>query len=242
MNRGRPGRAQTTLPAVAVALVLLTVVTALGLGIADSAIAGADRAPDERRVAAAVAAQLVAADGPLAERASVLSGPRVDGFDGATLQSEIGAADQYTVSVRLDGRVIATTGDAGGGPSNARATGSAPRAPDRTAMDRLVLVERTKSASVEPESPTVTLPRRATSATLTFSPTNGSAVRTVRVNERVRLHNDSGLHGTTEIELTPYETTRLRFQTAGAISEGSIRVSYETPRTRKATLAVTVNG
>ncbi|WP_262175412.1 DUF7263 family protein [Haloarcula laminariae] len=218
-------RAQTTLPAVAVALVLLTLVTALGLGLADSAIAGAERTPNERRVATATADRLVAADGPVAQRANVLNGSRVDAFDGAALHEAAPATESYAVAVRLGGDSVATTGEAAGG----------------TTIHRLVLVARTETRTVEPESRRVTLPRRATGATVTFSPGNGTAVRTMRVNGQVRLHNDSGLRGTFEIGLTPYRTTRIALQTPGRLRSGAVEIAYETPRTTKTTLSVTVD-
>ena len=218
-------RAQTTLPAVAVALVLLTLVTALGLGLANSAIASAERTPDERRVATATAARLVAADGPVAERANVLNGSRVDIFDGQALRNEMPAVTGYAVEVSLNSDVVATTGDATGG----------------TTVRRLVLIVRTDTRTIKPESRQVTLPRRATSATITFSPNDTAAVRTVRVNEQVRLHNDSGLRGTYEVGLTPYRTTQIEFQTPGRVERDTVEISYKTPRTTKRTLSVTVD-
>ena len=234
-------RAQTTLPAVGVALVLLTLVTALALGVADSAIAGADRTPDERRVAASTAAHLVSADGPLTDRANVLSGTRVAAFDGARLLDTTPATADYDVVVRLDGAPIAATGDDGRAPPATASRVSAGPTDGGTTIRRLVLVARTDTRTVEPERRRVTLPRRATNATVTFTPDNGTAVRTLRVNGRVRLHNESGLRGTHELRLTPYETATFGFQTVGNVSKGSVQVRYETPRTTKATLAVTVD-
>ncbi|MDS0280964.1 DUF7263 family protein [Haloarcula onubensis] len=225
MSSAEPTRGQTTLPAVAAALVLLTLVTALGLGLADSAIAGAERTPDERRVAAATAERLVAADGPLAARANVLNGSRVDAFDGATLRSETPATASYAVDVGLGGETLASTGDAAAG----------------TTIRRLVLVERTDTRRIDPESRRLTLPRRATSASVTFTPGGGAAVRTMRVNEQIRLHNDSGLRGTFAVDLTPYRTTRIQFQTPGQVASGDVTITYETPRTTKTTLSVTVD-
>jgi len=218
-------RAQTTLPAVAVALVLLTLVTALALGLADSAIASVERTPDERRVAAATADRLVAADGPVADRANVLNGSRVDAFDGATLRNRTPTTAGYAVEVRLGGDAVATAGDVTRG----------------TTIRRLVLVEQTDTRTVDPESRQVTLPRRATSATVTFSPGGGAAVRTMRVNDQVRLHDDSGLRGAYEVDLTPYRTTRIEFQTPGQIGSDAVAITYETPRTTKTTLSVTVD-
>ena len=205
------------------ALVLLTAVTALGLAMADAAITGADRTPDERRVAAATAAHLVAPDGPLAERANVLNESAVAAFDGAGLRSltQSGTA----VAVRLDGRTVAATGE----PA------------DGTTIRRLVLVERPEAESLELNGTDVTLPRRADDVTVTLTPSVDTNVTTVRANDRVVLHNDSGLSGSFEIRVPRYETTVLRFQTAGRLGDGDVRVSYDAPRATKATLAVTVD-
>lgn len=226
------GRGQTTLPAVGVALVLLTLVTVLALGLTDSAITGADRTPDERRVAASTAAHLVSADGPLTDRANVLSGARVAAFDGDRLLNTTPATGDYDVVVRLDDTTIAATG-ASHVPAGPTGGG--------TTIRRLVLVARTDTRIVEPGSRRVTLPRRATNATVTFTPDNGTPVRTLRVNGRVRLHNDSGLRGAHELRLTAYETATLGFQTVGNVSKGSVQVRYETARTTKTTLAVTAD-
>ncbi|MBV0923880.1 hypothetical protein KTS45_06655 [Halomicroarcula limicola] len=219
-------RAQSTLPAVAVALVLLTVVTALGLGMADAAIAGADRTPDERRTAAATAALLVDADGPLADRANVLNRSRVAAFDEAALRAAVPPAREYAVSVELAGESLARSGDPVGG----------------TTIRRLVLVERSGRETLSPDGSTVTLPRRTDGATVTIAPTGGATVRTVRAGDRVLLHNDSGLRGTFAVELVPYEPTRLRFETVGALSDGDVTVTYDAPQATKATLVVTVDG
>lgn len=216
-------RGQTTLPAVAIALVVLTAVTTMSIAMADSAISRADRTPEERRVAAAVADRLVAADGPLAERANVLNDSQVAAFDRSELETAAPAVTDHDVEVRLDDEVIATSGDPDGG----------------TTMRRLVLRSQTTSGTLDPDGRHVTVPRRATAATITLSPASG--VRTVRANDRVVLHNDGGLDGTFEVSLSRYETTTLRFQTAGRLSEDAVSIDYEAPQTTKATLSVTVD-
>lgn len=218
-------RAQTTLPAVAVALVILTVVTGIGLSMADAAITGADRTPNERRVAAATAAQLVSPDGPLAARANVLNSAKVSAFDAAALTAVTPAASEYDFEVRVGADTIAASGDPSGG---------------RT-MRRLVVVEERNGETLTPEGTRVTLPRRADSATITLTPPEGTTVWTVRAGNRVVLHNESGLRGTFDVTLGRYETTELRFQTAGTLSDGDIEIAYDAPRTRKTTLAVTVD-
>jgi len=218
-------RGQTTLPAVAIALVLLTAVTTVAVAMADSAITRADRTPEERRVAAAIADRLVAADGPLGERANVLNSSRVAAFDGSRLESVAPAAADRAVDVRLDGERIASSGD-----------------PDRgTTIRRIVLRNRASGGTLEPDGRRVTVPRRATATTITITPSDGTTVWTVRANDRVVLHNDSGLRGTFEVSLSRYETTTLQFQTAGSLSGDDVAIDYQVPRTTKATLSVTVD-
>lgn len=219
------GRAQTTLPAVGLALVLLTAVTALSVAMADSAITGADRTPDERRAAAATADRLVATDGPLGDRTNVLNESQTAAFSGAKLRQIAPPAGEYAVEVTLDSERIASSGDPVGG----------------TTIRRLVLLERPRAETLVPDGSTATIPRRADAATVTLSPPTGTTIRTVRANDRVVLHNASGLNGTFEIALVPGETTQLRFQTVGAVPSGAIRIVYDAPRTTKATLAVTVD-
>jgi len=219
-------RAQTTLPALGVALVLLTAVTGLALAMGDAAISDADRTPDERRTAAAVADALVAAGSPVSARENVLDRSRLNSFDGAALTATAPPADEHATRVTLDGAVVASDGAVDGG----------------TTIRRLVLVETMTRETVEPSETSVTLPRRTPQATIRLDPPNGSAVWTVTAGDRVVLHDDSGLHGTFTVALDPHETTQLRFQSAGGFTKGNITVSYDAPRTTKATLAVTVDG
>ena len=221
-------RAQTSLPALGIALVLLTVVTGLGVAMADTAIAGADRAPDERRVAAAIADRLVAADGPLAARSNVLNKSRVDGFDRSALKRSAPPASEYAVSVELADEEIASSGTVHSG----------------TRISRLVVVESLETRTLTPDLATtaaVTLPRRSAQATVTIDPPAGTTVWTVRANDRVVLHNRSGLNGSYEIPLVPYETTELRFQRAGRLEPGNVTIGYDAPRSTKEILVVTVD-
>ena len=221
-------RAQTSLPALGIALVLLTVVTGLGVAMADTAIAGADRAPDERRVAAAIADRLVAADGPLAARSNVLNKSRVDGFDRSALKRSAPQASEYAVSVELADEEIASSGTVHSG----------------TRISRLVVVESLETRTLTPDLATtaaVTLPRRSAQATVTIDPPAGTTVWTVRANDRVVLHNRSGLNGSYEVPLVPYETTELRFQRAGRLEAGNVTIGYDAPRSTKETLVVTVD-
>lgn len=222
------GRAQTSLPSLAVALVLLTVVTGLALTIADGTLTRHDRSPNEQRLAAATAERLVATEGPLAARANVLNATRIGAFDRSRLVRTVPPARNATVTVSLNGSRLASTGTPDGG----------------TTVRRLVLVERRTTRTVTPNvtgAGAVTLPRRTDTATITISPPPGTEIWTVRAQNRVVLHNRSGLAGTFTVSLIPYETTTLRFEGAGAVPTGSVTVTYAPPRTTKATVAVTVD-
>lgn len=222
-------RAQTGLPALAVALLVVTMVTGIGLAMADSAIAGADREPGERRVAVSLAEGLVGPESPLTERANVLNESRLSSVDGGTLRSTFPVTDGTPVSVELDGRQIAATGQIERG----------------TTIRRLVVVEERRSKTLTPAlgwQRRVTLPRRGYQATLTLSPPPGTNVTTVRANDRVVLHEDGGLAGTYDIPLSRFETTTLRFSASGPLPPGSVRIEYDAIGTRKATLAVTADG
>jgi hypothetical protein len=216
-------RAQTTLPATAVALVILTTVTGIGIAMADSAITSAERTPSERHIATATATQLVSPDGPLAVRPNVVNHSNIEQFDGEALRAISPAVAEHDVRVTLDGEEIAVDGDPNGG----------------TTIYRLVRVQQRETRTIEPDETSVTLPRRATGATLTI--TGGTTVWTVRANERVVLHNSSGLRGTFEIDIPEYTTTELRLQTAGSVNNGSVSIDYDTAQTTKGRLAVIVD-
>ncbi|WP_324756640.1 DUF7263 family protein [Haloarcula sp. GH36] len=228
LDRPAAERAQTALPSLAVALVLLTVVTGLALAVADGTLARHDRTADERRLAVTTADRLVSPAGPLAARANVLNATRVSTFDREQLVRTVPPARNTTVAVSLNGSRLASTGTTSGG----------------TTVRRIVLVERRETRTVTPNvtgSGSVTLPRRTDSATITVSTPPGTELWTVRADERVVLHNRSGLNGTFTVSLVPYETTELRFEGAGVVPAGSVTVKYAPPRTTKATLVVTVD-
>lgn len=222
------GRGQTTLPALAVALVVLTAVTGLALLAAETAIGAADRTPKERHAAASVADRLVTTGGPLAVRANVLNRSRVDAFDQSDLRGVVRPVGSRAISVTLDGETLARTGDSSGG----------------TTVERIVLVEHDQTRRINTDlgdGRRVTLPRRTGSATIEMDVPNGTAVWTVRAGDRVLLHNTSGLNGSFDVSLVRTRTTTLVFRGAGDLSRADVTVAYDAPRTRKATLAVSVD-
>lgn len=223
------GRGQTSLPALAVALLVLTVVAGLGLAMADGAITGAEDGAGQYHAALALSDRLVAPDGPASARPNVLDATAVDGLNASDLRATAPSIAERDVRVTLGGRVIARRGEPTGG----------------TTIRRLVLLERHQDRTLRPAvapGGTVTVPRRVARATVTLDPPDGVTVWTVRADGRVVLRNQSGLDGTFVIRLSPRETTSLRFESSRRLPGGSVTVRYDAVETTKATLAVTVDG
>lgn len=223
-------RGQANLPALSVALLVLTTTLTAGLVIADGAFASADRDATERQAAVAVSDRLVSADGPIATRNNVLDHDRVGSFGASDLRDRYPGLDGYDVEIRLDDDLVVATDDAVSGPS----------------LERIVLVERAQSVTQTPpltgaDAHSVTLPRRTEMVGLRIDPPDGTTVTTVRVNGRVVLHDDSGLDGEYKIETARYETATVALDATGPLPEGSVEVTYYPTRTSKALLEVTVD-
>ncbi len=222
-------RGQMNLPALAVALLILTMVTGLSIGIADRAFAGADRNPTKRLIAVTTSEQLVSVDSPLTLRANVLNGTTVATLNVSQMETLFPALADHDVRIRLGDTVIAQRGTPSGG----------------TTIRRIVLVENrsavTRTPPLSTGNPQFTLPRRTPNATLVVHPPDGTTVSIVRANGRVVLRNESGLDGTFHVSLSRFETTRFTFETSGALPSGSVRVTYYPAETRKTILAVTVD-
>jgi hypothetical protein len=222
-----PGdRAQTNLVVLAVALVLVTTVAGVSLAVADGALAGADRAPLDRRAAVSVADRLVASDAPVTTRGNVLNRSAALSLSAAEVDRLAPSARGRPLRVRLDDRTLVDRGDPTEGVT----------------MRRVVLVsnrttERRTVALGDSEG--VTLPRRTPRVTLTIAPDATTTVETVRANGRVVLHNSSGLAGEYTVTTSRFETTRFTF-VAGEDPGGSVTVGYYPARTTKAVLEVTV--
>lgn len=210
-------RGQANLPALAVALLVVTTTAGVSVALADAAFQGADRDATARATADATAERIVAADSPVAERRNVLAERRLER---AALEAVV--PDGVDVRVVLAGAVRYERGDPTGGPT----------------VRRLVLVAERQSVTVTPplRYNEVTLPRRSPNATISIS--EGAQVETVRANDRVVLHDPDGVVGDHEVELSRYETTTLEFD--GDPDEGDVEVTYHPRRTTKAHLEVTV--
>lgn len=222
-------RGQANLLALAAALVVVTAVTGVAVGVADDAFGDAQREVDDRRVAGAVADRLVSGDGPLAVRENVLNGSAVDRVDAARLREQVPALADRDLRVRLDDRTLARAGDPSGGAT----------------VRRIVLVQRRSAQTVSPPlrnvtDPTVALPRRTPRVDLAIDSPSGTTVRTVRANGRVVLHDPGGLDGEYTVRVSRYETTRLTVEATDPLPDGTLAVTYYPARTSKALLEVTV--
>lgn len=228
-RHGSKGRAQMNLPALAVALLILTMVTGLSVGIADRALLGADRNPTTRRAAVATSERLVSADSPLTIRSNVVNATTLDGFDASRLTEWFPVVGERDVRIRLGGTVVVERGSPTGGVT----------------IRRIVLVENRSAVTLTPplstSDPQFTLPRRTPNATLAVHPPDGTSVSVVRANGRVVLRNASGIDGRFHVPLSRFETTRFSFETDGGLPTGSVNVTYHPAKTRKAVLAVTID-
>lgn len=220
-------RGQTHLPALAIALLVLTTVAGLGIALGEGAFATADREPAERRVAAALSERLVSAEGPLTRRANVLNRSAVEDLTAERLRSRYPVVGDRAVRVRLDQRTLVASGSPDGG----------------TTIRRIVLVSERQPRQYEPAfagTNATTLPRRTEAVRFRLDPPRRTAIETVRANGRVVLRNVTGLRGRFAVATSRFETTRLTFESNRSLSAGDVRVTYVPERTRKATLEVTI--
>lgn len=213
----REPRAQANIPALAVALLLLTTVTGVAVTLADGALADGQREATERATAVGLAERLVAADALLTRRANVLNATALAALDGERLEARY--PTKGDVRVRVDGEPVASVGEPQAG----------------TTVRRTVLVATEQSTSRTMGGDETTLPRRTDRVRLRI-PANAS-VTTVRANGRVVLHDDDGLSGTYTVPVSRFETTTVRHD-----GERGVTVTSYPTRTRKATLEVTVDG
>lgn len=218
-------RAQANLPALAVALLVVTTGAVLAFTLADGAFAGAERDAAERRSAVALAERLVAPGSPLTDRANVINRTAARGFDAAALAA-LSGVDDHAVRVRLADRTLAARGTPVGGVT----------------VRRVVLVGNRTAVSYRPRlrDDRIALPRRTSRVRLRLDPPPSTRIRIVRANGRIVLHDPSGLDGRFGVRVSRFETTTLRFEATGPLPAGSVTVTYYPARTTKALLEVTV--
>lgn len=222
-------RGQTELPALAIAFLLLTGALTLGITTATTAFDTADREALERHHAERISDDLVASSSPITARANVITESSLGALNDSSTGEQFAPSDDVAFRVQLDSETVARHGEV---------------SDQATTIERIVLVENRTSNRLTPPlngGRSVTLPRRTFGTTVRITPPNGTTVRRVYANDRVVLSNASGLHGNFDLSLSTMETTKLFFEAAGPLPEGSIEIRYDRSETRKATMAVTVD-
>jgi len=222
-------RAQTSLPALGLAFLVLTAVTVLGVVVADGAALSADRSSLDEHAAVALSDRLVSASAPVTVRANVLNATAIAGLNDTALRTRYGLATDADAKITLEGKTVVRTG-------------SVENHPD---IERLVVVRERHSRTITPAfvaGNEVTLPRRTAKVRLNVRPPANTTVRTVRADDRIILHNDSGLRGTYTASLSRRRTVRLSFDATDRLSTGDVTITYYPVETRKARLGVTVDG
>ncbi|MFC6987940.1 hypothetical protein ACFQJD_03000 [Haloplanus sp. GCM10025708] len=222
-------RAQANLFALVVALVLLTTVTTLGVAVADGALAGADRSPAERHAAAAVADRLVVADAPWTAEANVVNGSSVERLTAADVDRLAPAAEGRPLRIALDDETVVQRRTPVSGVTVRRGVLVATWTP----VNRTVNVSRSR---------TVRLPRGVERVRLRIDAGADATVKSVRANDRVVLHAQRGVVGTTTVSLSATGPTTLRLVTATQNSSGTVALAYRRRETTARTLTVTVDG
>ncbi len=221
-------RAQTELPALAVAFVLLTGTVVAGVVLANSALTAAERPALEEQTATSLSERLVSTDGPHTTRENVLSKEKLAELNETVLRDVYNLPGDTEVTISVDDETVVET--------------TALETP--TTVERIVLVERRTQETIRPNfdsSRTATLPRRTSNSTLSIDPPQGTTVERVLANDRVVLANESGLYGTFDVSLSPFETTTLRFESTGILDGDSVEILYEPSQTVKTTLRVSVD-
>ena len=221
---------------------LVTSVLGASVAIAESSLVGATEArdPADRRAASTLAARLVA-DAPASyppgviENRTELTAERVNALAPMVANG--------SVRVELDGRTLFERGDPDGGVTVRRGV--------------LVGTARNRTAAVDlAADDAVTLPDRTGTLSLDLDPGPNTTIHTVRVNNRIVLHNDTGLSGEATVRTSVRRTTELAVETSvNATSTnsttpspstpvgpgGRVEVSYTTVDGEPATLVVTVD-
>lgn len=219
-------RAQTSLPALGIALVLLVTTSLFAVTVAAEQLETSRSGTLERQDAMGVADALIGADSEATVRANVLGRAALHSLSTATLEARYGLDPHAGVRIQLGTETVVRRGAVEGGAT----------------IERIVLIEDRSRRTIVPtfrQSRQVTLPRRTPNVTLRVRPDNAT-VETVRVNGRIVLDNPTGLRGRFEVPTSRFETATIEFDGSGRLASGDVRVIYWPARTRKARLHVTI--
>lgn len=225
-------RAQATLLATAVAVILLVGATALGVALADGALRDADRQPLERRAAATLTDRLTTANAT-SHRDGVLRRDRVRNLTAADLERLAPPVVGRDVRVRIGDTTVVTSPGAAGGATVRRAVRVGRERDGRRRLDLGAGRNLTVPAGVERVRIHVTTGENTT-------------VPTVRADGRPVLHADDGVEGDATVDVARHDPTRLRFDAKTATGNGTVRgrarVTYVRVDAEPVVLEVTVDG
>lgn len=227
-NDGNGERGQANLVAVAVALVLLTSVLGASLAVAESVLVGAvaERDSADRHAASTLAARFVD-DAPASYPRNVVPNRSLTAASVASLTPVV---ENASVRVELGDRTLFDRGDPSGGATVHRGV--------------LVATPRSRAATVDlATNDTLGLSHRTDRVTLVVDSGPNTTVHTVRVDDRIVLHNETGLSGEATVTTSRRRQTELTFETetTDPTANGSVEVSYTSLAVRPATLTVTVD-
>ncbi|AUV80852.1 hypothetical protein C2R22_03565 [Salinigranum rubrum] len=224
---GGEGRGQANLVAVAVALVLLTSVLGASLAVAESVLVGAttERDPADRHAASTLAARFVD-DAPASYPQNVVPNRSLTAGSVVSLAPVV---ENATVRVELGERTLFERGDPSGGATVHRGV--------------LVATPQSRTATVDlATNDTLTLSHRTDRVELVVDPEANTTVRTVRVNDRIVLHNETGVSGEASVATSRFRETELTFEAENqTTANGTVEVSYTSLAVEPTTLVVTVD-
>lgn len=240
MSTSATHRGQANLLAVAVALVLLTSVLGASLAVAESVLVGAtaERDAADRHAASTLAARFVT-DAPASYPPNVVPNRSVTV---ASVESLAPVVEDASWRIELGGRTLHEQGDPSGGATVYRSI--------------MVATPQNRTTTVDlATNDTVTLPYRTDSLVLAIDPGPNTTVHTVRVNDRIVLHNETGLSGDVAVLTSRSRATELTFETGNSNTTtgnasvpspqtaptGRVGVSYTTIDAEPSTLVVTVD-
>lgn len=226
----RRSRSQANLVSLAVALLLLVAAGGTALAIAHGALAAAERDAAERNAATDLADQFVSPGASHVRRRNVLDWNETGALTGEELESTVPAIENRSFRVRIDDRTLLERGD----PT------------DGTTVERLVVsaVDDTREYRLDlEEDDAVTIPRRTEELRFEVESRNETNVSTIRVNDRVVLHDPDGLDGTAAVPVPWTATIRITVDATApdaTVPDATVVVTASSATTAKGRLEVTV--
>lgn len=225
-SSGRPlNRGQATMVSLAVALLLLVAAAGTALALAHGSLAAAERDAAERNAATDLADRLVSPDAPHVRRRNVLDRDETEKLAVGDVESLSPGIEGRPFRIRIDDRTLLERGDPTGGTTVERLVVSAA---DDALTYRLDLAA----------DDAMTVPRRTEELRFAVESENETTVSTIRVNQRVVLHDPEGLEGNATVAVPWTATLRVTVEATGP--DATVEVTATAETTAKARLEVTV--